>query len=87
MTTEQAQALPVHSHQCMCWLHPDQIATLRNCSKHNVIRSNYTADKPNRYGEYQVHYKSLDCVVRLGLVMRVGRYYKLTDAGMLRLGL
>lgn len=69
------------------WLTPEQTETLKLCQHGKVIRSNYTADHPKRNGEWQVHWKQLESVRELGLVIRVGKHYSLTDAGYRRLGL
>lgn len=66
------------------WLSPDEIHTLEICEGGRAIRSNYTSEYPQLNG-WRVHWKALDVVIRYGLVMRVGKYYCLTEAGRQRL--
>lgn len=69
------------------WLTPEQTEALKLCQHGKVIRSNYTADHPKHNGEWQIHWKQLESLRELGLVIRVGKHYSLTDAGYRRLGL
>lgn len=69
------------------FLPAENAATLRTIAraKGTAIRSNYTADRPGRFG-WQIHYAAIDALLRTGLIIRAGRFYDLSETGRQWLG-
>lgn len=65
------------------WLTPQQTNALNMIGRAagRAVRSNNTADQLDPFGRWPIYWKTIDNLMAMGLVMRVGRFYHLTIEG------